>query len=60
MIQANSSQRDYTLNGATIGSVYTVGIAASNVLGTGTPITATISQLFVLYYFLNVSVFVLL
>ena len=43
MIQANSSQRDYTLSGATVGSVYTVGIAASNVLGIGTPITATIS-----------------
>ena len=43
MIQANSSQRDYTLNSATVGSVYTVGIAASNVLGTGSSTTATIS-----------------
>ena len=43
MIQTNSSQRDYTLSGATVGSVYSVGIAASNVLGTGTPTTATIS-----------------
>ena len=43
MIQANSSQRDYTLSGATVGSVYTVGIAASNILGAGSPIIATIS-----------------
>ena len=43
MIQANSSQRDYTLNGATIGSVYTVGIAASNTIGIGSSIAATIS-----------------